>query len=63
LRVAIHTRLREQARQVEGRKRQASAAIIDSQSVRSTETSDKRSYDAGKKVNGRKRHILVETIG
>jgi putative transposase len=61
--VAIHTRLREQARQVEGRKRQPSAAIIDSQSVKSTETSDERGYDAGKKVNGRKRHILVDTIG
>src|ERR1022692_2071684 len=61
--VAIHTRLREQARQVEGRKRHPSAAIIDSQSVKSTETSDERGYDAGKKVNGRKRHILVDTIG
>ena len=44
-------------------KRHASAAIIDSQSVKSTETSDERGYDAGKKVNGRKRHILVDTIG
>jgi putative transposase len=61
--VAIRTRLREQAPQVEGRKRQPSAAIIDSQSVKSTETSDERGYDAGKKVNGRKRHILVDTIG
>src|SRR5271154_1802223 len=61
--VDIHTRLREEARQVEGRKRHPSAAIIDSQSVKSTETSDERGYDAGKKVNGRKRHILVDTIG
>ena len=61
--VGIHTRLREEARQVEGRKRRPSAAIIDSQSVKSTETSDERGYDAGKKVNGRKRHILVDTIG
>jgi len=61
--VDIHTHLREHARQVEGRKRHASAAIIDSQSVKSTETSDERGYDAGKKVNGRKRHILVDTIG
>jgi putative transposase len=61
--VAIHTHLQEQVRQVEGRKRHASAAIIDSQSVKSTETSDERGYDAGKKVNGRKRQILVDTIG
>jgi putative transposase len=48
---------------MEGRNRQPSAAIIDSQSVKSTECSDERGYDAGKKVNGRKRHILVDTIG
>ena len=42
---------------------QAQSGIIDSQSVKSTETSDERGYDAGKKVNGRKRHILVDTIG
>jgi putative transposase len=59
----IHTHLREHLRLVEGRKRQPSAAIIDSQSVKSTETSDERGYDAGKKINGRKRHLLVDTIG
>ena len=59
----IHHHLREHLRVVEGRQRQASAGIIDSQSVKSTETSDERGYDAGKKVNGRKRHILVDTIG
>jgi putative transposase len=61
--VDIHTHLREHARLVAGRNRQPSAAIIDSQSVKSTECSDERGYDAGKKVNGRKRHILVDTIG
>jgi putative transposase len=60
---AIHTHLREQVRLIDGRKRHASAGIIDSQSVKSTEVSDERGYDAGKKVNGRKRHILVDTIG
>jgi putative transposase len=60
---AIHTHLRETVRCMEGRNRQPSAAIIDSQSVKSTECSDERGYDAGKKVNGRKRHILVDTIG
>lgn len=59
----IHTHLREHLRWLEGRKRHPSAAIIDSQSVKSTETSGERGYDAGKKVNGRKRHILVDTIG
>ncbi len=59
----IHTHLREQVRQVEGRNRHARAAIIDSQSVKSTECSAERGYDAGKKVNGRKRHVLVDTLG
>jgi len=59
----IHTHLRQYLRLAEGRKAQPSAAIIDSQSVKSSETSDERGYDAGKKVNGRKRHILVDTIG
>ena len=59
----IHTHLREHLRQVEGRQRKASAGIIDSQSVKSTECSEQRGYDAGKKVNGRKRHVLVDTLG
>lgn len=59
----IHTHLREHVREVEGRQRQASAGIIDSQSVKSTECSEQRGYDAGKKVNGRKRHVLVDTLG
>lgn len=60
---AIHTHLREHVRLLEGRRRQASAAIIDSQSVKSSEVSDERGYDAGKKINGRKRHVLVDTLG
>ena len=59
----IHLHLREHLRQIEGRRRHATAAIIDSQSVKSTECSDERGYDAGKKVNGRKRHVLVDTLG
>jgi putative transposase len=40
-----------------------SAAVIDSQSVRTTEAGSPRGYDAGKKINGRKRHALVDTDG
>jgi putative transposase len=59
----IHTHLRAHVRLVEGRNPQPSAGIIDSQSVKSSESSDERGYDAGKKINGRKRHILVDTLG
>lgn len=59
----IHTHLREHLRPVEGRQRHATAGILDSQSVKRTECSDERGYDAGKKVNGRKRHVLVDTLG
>ena len=52
-----------QLRQIEGRDVEASAGIIDSQSVKTTEKESVKSYDAGKKINGRKRHILVDTMG
>ena len=44
-------------------RRQPSAAIIDSQSVKTTEAGGPRGCDAGKKINGRKRHALVDTDG
>jgi putative transposase len=46
-----------------GRDASPSAAIIDSQSVKTTEAGGARGYDAGKKVNGRKHHALVDTEG
>jgi transposase len=57
--------LRDRVRLREGRFAEPTAGIIDSQSVRAAETVSKssRGYDAGKKVNGRKRHIAVDTLG
>jgi transposase len=46
-----------------GRQASPTAAIIDSQSVKTTESGGPRGYDAGKKINGRKRHALVDTDG
>ena len=59
----IHDHLREQVRVACGREPTPSAAIIDSQSVKTTEKGGLRGYDAGKKINGRKRHLVVDTLG
>ena len=53
--------LRQQVRSKEGKGHEPTAAIIDSQSVKGTRTSGLRGYDAGKKVKGTKRHLLVDT--
>lgn len=62
----LHDALREQVRtKREGRDAAPSAGIVDSQSVKGADTVSActRGYDAGKKINGRKRHIVVDTIG
>lgn len=58
----VHAHLREATRQREGRATTPSAAIIDSQSVK-THQGGARGFDGAKKVSGRKRHLLVDTLG
>ena len=60
----IHDCLYRQTRELEGREEQPSYAIVDSQSVKTgPEAREMVGFDAGKKVKGRKRHIVVDTIG
>jgi putative transposase len=59
----VHNALRSEIRTVDGREQTPSAAIIDSQSVKTTEAGGPKGYDGGKKVSGRKRHVLVDTLG
>lgn len=61
----ILAELREQIRIAEGRDPEPSAGIIDSQSVKGADTvgQETRGYDAGKKINGRKRFVVTDTLG
>jgi transposase len=61
----IHDALRDAARDAAGRDPAASAGAVDSQTVPGAATvgTGSRGYDAGKKVNGRKRHLVVDTLG
>jgi transposase len=61
----LHDALRDRVRDAEGRDPMASAGCVDAQSVKGGDTvgAAVRGFDAGKKVNGRKRHIVVDTMG
>ena len=59
----IHDVLRDCVRKTEGRRVAPTAAIVDSQSVKTPDQAGERGYDAGKKISGRKRHVAVDCLG
>ncbi len=61
--IFIHDTLRDWLRKTEGRNVAPTAAIVDSQSVKTPDQAGERGYDAGKKIKGRKRHLAVDSLG
>lgn len=59
----LHAALRGRVRKSVGKEPTPSAGILDSQSAKTTSKAGPRGFDNGKKINGRKRHILVDTLG
>ena len=59
----VHDRLRDAARAAAGKDPRPSAGVLDAQSVKSSEGGQARGVDMGKKITGRKRHLIVDTLG
>jgi transposase len=59
----LHDTLRAQVRERAGRHKHPTAGALDSQSVKTTQVAGARGYESGKRVKGRKRHLLVDTLG
>lgn len=59
----IHNKLRALLRQKMAKHKHPTAGCLDSQTVKTSEWSNSRGFDAGKLIKGRKRHILVDTLG
>jgi len=61
--IRVQQALTRRERKRKGRAPTASAGCIDSQSIKTATQGESKGYDAGKKVNGRKRHLMVDTLG